>query len=115
MTFGQLLKEHRRNINISQRELAKRINVDFSYISKIENDHLPPPAANTIVAICEVLEISSETLLSIAGKIPDDIQKTVGESKAAQEFLRQAQHLNLTEDEWANMRQSLQNLRGDET
>lgn len=113
MTFGELLKDKRREAGVTQRQLADRIKVDFSYISKIENDHLPPPAANTIVAICEVLEISAEELLSAAGKIPDDIQKSVGESKAAQEFLREAQNLNLTEGEWENMRQSLYNLRED--
>ncbi|MCB0594832.1 MAG: helix-turn-helix transcriptional regulator, partial [Phaeodactylibacter sp.] len=44
-TFGPLLKEVRRSKQVSQRELAERVGVDFSYISKIENNRLAPPAA----------------------------------------------------------------------
>jgi len=114
MTFGTDLKEQRRKTGISQRELAKKIGVDFSYISKLENDRLPPPSAETIVAICGVLEIPPETLLAGAGKLPGDIQKAIGESKAAQEFLRDAKQLDLSDDEWSQMRHSLSKLRGDE-
>ena len=114
MTFGTELKEQRRKTGISQRELAQKIGLDFSYISKLENDRLPPPAAETIVAICEVLEIPPETLLAEAGKLPGDIQKVIGESKAAQEFLRDAKQLDLSDEEWIQMRQSLRKLRGDD-
>ena len=40
-TFGQYLREQRRRAGMSQRELASRVSVDFSYISKLENDRLP--------------------------------------------------------------------------
>lgn len=111
MSFGSVLREKRRAANVSQRSLASRIDVDFSYISKLENDRLPPPAAETIVAICKVLGIMPEELLSVAGKIPADVQRTVGESQSAQHFLREAQALDLTDEEWEQMRSSLRNLR----
>ena len=41
-TFGQALKEIRRGKDVTQRELATAVGVDFSYISKIENDRMPP-------------------------------------------------------------------------
>ena len=44
-TFGQSLRELRSSKIVSQRELAEKVGVDFSYISKVENDRLPPPAA----------------------------------------------------------------------
>ena len=59
-----------------------------------------------------MLEIPTEELLSVAGKIPSDVQKALGESKAAQEFLREAKQLRLSDDEWEDMTQSLRNLRG---
>ena len=49
MTFGQLLRELRRAKGVNQRDLASKVGVDFSYISKLENDRLPPPAADTVV------------------------------------------------------------------
>jgi transcriptional regulator with XRE-family HTH domain len=113
ISFGAMLREKRRAAGVSQRELAKKIGIDFSYISKLENDRLAPPAAETIVAICEILEIPAEELLSAAGKIPDDVQKSISESKVAQEFLREAQQLELSEQEWEQMRASLRRLRGE--
>ncbi len=111
--FGEALRERRRSAGISQRELAERIGRDFSYISKIENGRLPAPAADTIVAICRVLNTNAEELLALTGKIPSEVQKTVSGSQAAQEFLREAQQLGITDEEWEQMMHSLRRLRGD--
>ena len=109
--FGQKLREYRRSAGISQRELAKQIDVDFSYISKIENGRLPPPAADTIVKICRVLEVESEDLFALTGKIPSKVQESLSGSKAAQQFLGEAQRLSLTDEEWEKMVKSLHDLR----
>lgn len=111
-TFGMALRRHRRAAGVTQRELARRIEKDFSYISKLENDRLPPPAADTVVAICEVLGINSDELLALTGKLPSGVKDSIGTSEAAQRFLREAQRLALGEDEWNMMINSLRNLRG---
>ncbi len=112
-TFGLALRERRRAAGVSQRELAERIKVDFSYISKLENGRLPPPAADTIVAICQVLDIRAEELLALTGKIPSEVQRNVSGSKVAQEFLREAQQLALTDEEWMTMMHSMRGLRNE--
>ena len=112
-SFGEALRERRRAAGISQRELAERIGMDFSYISKVENGRLQPPAADTIVAMCRALNINAEELLALTGKIPSEVQKTVSGSRAAQEFLREAQQLGVTDEEWEQMMRSLRRLRGD--
>jgi transcriptional regulator with XRE-family HTH domain len=111
--FGPTLRDRRRAAGLSQRELAARTDLDFSYISKIENGRLPPPAADTIVFICQVLDIAPEELLSLTGKIPSAVQQTVSTSKAAQRFLREAQQMALTDQEWAHLVQVLHRLRTD--
>ena len=112
-TFGTVLKAKRREAGVSQRELAERVGLDFTYISKLENDRIPPPAADTLVKICQVLGIEPEELLALTGKLPSEVQETVGTKRAAQEFLRAAHKMNLTDDEWEALVKSLQNLRGD--
>lgn len=109
--FGDAIRNYRRAANISQRQLAQRIGVDFSYISKIENGKLPPPAADTIVDICKVLNIPSEELLALTGKLPTNIQENVSTRKAAQTFLREAQKMNLSDEEWDQITHSLKKLR----
>src|SRR5947209_951333 len=112
-SFGQKLRELRRSKGISQRDLAEQVGVDFSYISKVENDRLPPPAGDTIVRICEVLEVSPDELLASTGKMPTDVKEMLSTSTAAQQFVRQAHNMNLSEDEWRALTKRLRRLRSE--
>ena len=110
-SFGQALRELRRSKDVTQRDLAAQVGVDFSYISKVENDRLPPPSADTVMKICEVLSIPADGLLSMTGKVPTSVRKMLGESSAAQQFMQQAHSLDLTEKEWKELTQNLKRLR----
>lgn len=112
-TFGQTLRELRRSKSVSQREMAEKVGVDFSYISKVENDRLPPPAADTIVKICKVLDVPPHELLASTGKMPTDIKERLSASTAAQEFVHQAHDMDLTDDEWKTLTKRLRRLRSD--
>jgi transcriptional regulator with XRE-family HTH domain len=112
-TFGQSLRELRRSKGVSQRELAGKVGVDFSYISKLENDRLPPPAADTIVKICEALGIAPDRLLAATGKMPTQIKEMLGGSPSALRFMRQAYQMGLTDEEWTRMVEQMKKLRGE--
>lgn len=107
-SFGSTLRQLRQKAGMSQRELASRVSLDFSYISKVENDRLPPPAADTIIAIARALGVEPDNLLTLVGKLPTGIQKLVGTNRAAFAFLLEAQRLDLPEDTWRNLAHSLQ-------
>jgi transcriptional regulator with XRE-family HTH domain len=109
--FGQTLRNLRRSKGLSQRELADKVGVDFSYISKVENDRLPPPAADTIVRICQVLGVPPEGLLASTGKLPSEV-KGMLTSPAALQFMRQAHKMDLTDEEWQQLVGQLKRLRG---
>jgi HTH-type transcriptional regulator, competence development regulator len=113
ISFGATLRALRREAGLSQRELAERTNLDFSYISKVENERLPPPAADTVVAICRVLGAPSEELLALTGKIPSEVQQTISRKRAAQRFLLEAHEMGLTDEEWSRMEASLRQLRSE--
>ena len=110
-TFGQALRELRRSKEVSQRDLAEKVGVDFSYISKLENDRLPPPAADTIVKLCKELGVPADELLASTGKMPTDVKERLSTSTAALEFVREAHEMNLTENEWKTLRRRLRRLR----
>ena len=110
-SFGALLREHRRAAGITQRQLADRAGVDFSYISKIENDRISTPAADTVVKLCEILHVPADELLARGGKIPSDVQGQLGASAAAQEFLRTVQGLALSDEEWRELATTVRRLR----
>lgn len=98
MGFGELLKKKRKEQKISQRELAKAVGVDFTYISKIENEILPPPAEETIRKLANVLDADGIEWILSAGKIPGDFQKIIFNEPNVVKFLRNASEL--TESEW---------------
>lgn len=71
--FGEYLRKLRKSRGLSQRDLADKIGVSYTYISKIENSTLKPPSNKTIGKMAEALDADAEDLLFNARKIPDDI------------------------------------------
>ena len=111
-TFGQVLRELRRATGVTQRILAEKAGVDVSYISKLENDRLPAPAADTILRFSEALAVQPDALLSPAGKVPPSVTQLLGTQPAALRFFRQAADLAVTDGEWEQLRRSLAAIRG---
>jgi len=111
--FGTVLREKRRAAGLSQRQLAERVGVDFSYISKLENGRLPAPAADTAVRLAEILGCPAEDLLSAAKKMPTGLSASLTDP-AAIRFLQEASRLRLSQEEWEQLLGKLHGLRSDE-
>jgi transcriptional regulator with XRE-family HTH domain len=111
--FGSYLRERRRSAQVSQRQLADAVGVDFSYISKLENGRLPPPAADTIVRLARAIDCPTEELLAVAKKMPSSLDASLTGEPAALRFLQEASTLRLSQDEWERMIGSLRSLRPD--
>lgn len=73
-TFGKVIRQARKDKEYSQRELAKLIGVDYTYLSKLENDHAGyPPSEDVIHKLAFRLNLNEEELRHLAGRItPDD-------------------------------------------
>ena len=110
-TFGSTFREKRRQAGISQRRLAELAGVDFSYISKIENDRLPAPSAETLIRLAQHLGCPAEELLAAAQKLPDELGANLSREPAAVRFLQEASDLALSSEEWESMRTTLRGLR----
>lgn len=87
--FGTKLKQLRKERRITQRDLADRTGIDFTYISKMENGKLEnPPSEKTITNIAKSLGTDAEELLLLAQKVPFGIKDTIINDKLATAFLR---------------------------
>lgn len=70
-TFGKLILKARKAKGYSQRELAKILQVDFTYLSKLENDRADyAPKEDVIRALARSLDLDEEELIFVAGRIP---------------------------------------------
>lgn len=113
-TFGERIRELRQLQNLSQRDLADKVaaglkgGFDFTYLSKIENDRMPPPSMPAILQLAEVLEVNSDELLALAGKAPADLGDALKQSEAARTFYRSAINMNLSEEDWKKLIADLQ-------
>ncbi|HEX2846249.1 MAG TPA: helix-turn-helix transcriptional regulator [Chitinophagaceae bacterium] len=110
-SFGQILKEIRRSKNISQRELAVNAGVDFTYISKLENDRLPPPAADTIAKLAAHLDTPEEVFFAASGKMNNEIRDVITSSPEAMKFLTEATQMRLTGADWNKLLGNLKKLK----
>jgi len=111
-TFGDFLRGRRRTAGVSQRTLAELAGVDFSYISKLENGRLPPPAAGTLVRLADCVSCPREEMLAAARKLPAGVGSSLSADPTAQRFLQEASELSLSSAEWEHMRVALKSLRG---
>src|SRR5258708_2050631 len=111
--FGIILREKRRAAGLSQRQLAEKGGVDFSYISKLENDRLPAPAAVTVQRLAKVLGCPAEELLAAANKMPVGVNDALARQPAALRFLQEASRLRLSPGEWEHLLGKLHGLRSE--
>lgn len=69
--FGKLIRQARKDKGYSQRDLAQLLGLDFTYLSKLENNRADyPPKEDVIRSLARQLELDEEELIFLAGRIP---------------------------------------------
>ena len=100
MTFGQRIRQLRLEKRLSQRDLAKCVGVDFTYLSKIENGKVAPPSDDVIHKLAEELEASEEELLALAGKVSQtDLREVIAGDVRIGFLFRKLQSGEMTESQ----------------
>lgn len=82
MRFAERLRELRLAKSLSQRALATKVGVNFTYLSKIENEKLDfadYPSEEMICKLSRALDADEDELLLLAEKIPLTIRRRVME------------------------------------
>lgn len=80
-SFGKRIWHARRKKRLSQRDLAVKVGVDYTYLSKLENDRVEP-SEKVIRSLAEHLELNAEELMGLAGKM------TQQDSQAFEELIK---------------------------
>jgi len=80
MTLGRRVRQLRRAKGLTLRDLAPKVGVGFTYLSKVENGRLgfgEYPSEELILKIANVLDADADELLLLAKKIPASVRKRV--------------------------------------
>lgn len=93
MQFGERVRELRLEKQLTQRELADRLGVSFTYVSKVENEKLHfgnYPSEKFIHRLADELEADENELLLLADKVPADIRQRIRDKPEAFRILAKA-------------------------
>ena len=80
MTFGQQLRELRKAKGMTQRELAQKAGISFTYVSKLETGIMSPPREKVILSLAKALgsnDADTDELFGLAKKMPSALLRQV--------------------------------------
>jgi transcriptional regulator with XRE-family HTH domain len=105
--FGALVRREREAKDIGLREMAKKIGVSPTYLSKVERDEFPPPAEDKVRRIAGIIGQDADELLALAGRVSSDLTEIIRKQpREMADFLRAAR--GLTAEDMARLaRQAL--------
>jgi HTH-type transcriptional regulator, competence development regulator len=75
---GSFIRERREALRVgdrsfSVRQVAGRVGIEPSYLSKVERGEVPPPSEDTLVRLATDLAVEPDLLLAMAGKVSTDL------------------------------------------
>jgi HTH-type transcriptional regulator, competence development regulator len=92
--FGRLVRQERKAREIGLREMAKKIGVSPTYLSKIERGDFDPPAEDKVRKIAEIIGRDPDELLALAGRVASDLTDIILQRpREMADFLRAAKGL----------------------
>lgn len=111
--FGRKVRELRIKNSLLQRELAERVGMEVTYLSRIEAGKIRPPSEAKILAMAEILGADADELLLLAQRLPKDIPEAIHQSPKVPEFLRSTR--GLSDAEWDELIRFAKRLRGEQS
>jgi len=94
--FGAALRMARTRKNMTQRDLAERLGVDHTYISKIEHGSMPVPSGALVFLMASILE--EDGLVMLAGKVPPGLKKMLEGNPHFCELIYELSHKRLPDE-----------------
>ena len=109
--FGAFVREHRKTMGLTPRELAVHLGISPVYMSNIETDWRPAPAQEYLDKLAAELLLDQagyEKPLDLAAKSRDqrvsaDLPEYIMERDIVRAALRTAKEVDATGDEWQEL------------
>ncbi|MBI2502232.1 MAG: helix-turn-helix transcriptional regulator [Candidatus Latescibacteria bacterium] len=79
MELGPYIRHRREKASLSLRKVAEQVQVNPSYLSRVERGVIPPSEV-LIRALARALGAEAEELLLIAGRVPEHWKKAIAAS-----------------------------------
>lgn len=97
-TFGTRVRDRRTELNMTLRELARRIDKAPSYVNDIEYDRRVP-SEPVVRRICEVLSLDVDVMLAAAGRVGEGAEQYMRSQPTAGVLFRRVSEAGLGEQD----------------
>jgi len=96
LSYGERLREMRKQAGFTQRLLARNVGIDFTYLSKMENGVVASPSETVIRKIVRELAVQTKhpdenglanEFITLAGRFPSNLARSIGHSPEALGYL----------------------------
>jgi HTH-type transcriptional regulator, competence development regulator len=82
LSLGDFIRERRETLRrddarFSLRQVAERVGIEPSYLSKVERGLGSPPSEETLLRVAAELDVDGDVLLALAGKVSSDLQDAI--------------------------------------
>ena len=94
MTFGQVVSEARKEMGISQRELALKVlkedgsSISPQYLNDIERDRRNPPRDHLLEQFARELHLEIDYLYFLSGKLPSELRSRTSSPQQVKEAFK---------------------------
>lgn len=108
--FAKTIQNKRKEKEYTLEELAGKLGVGKSYLSKLENDRVPAPSKDLIKKISEVLFLDYEQLSIMAGRITDAMVKDLDLRKV--ELFRAMKDKKISDADYEKIKKIINDNKG---
>lgn len=94
LTFGQYISKRRKELELSQKELAEKIlkedgsHISPQYLNDLERDRRNPPGEHLLHQFSVILDIDKDFLSYLTDGLPPDVRKLSDDPQRVAEALR---------------------------
>lgn len=73
--LGEKIREIREEKKMTLRQLGNLVDMDYSYIGKIERGKVSSPSIETLQKIADALQVDISTFFGEKGQVPDELKE----------------------------------------
>lgn len=95
--LGERIKRVRQERQLGLRELAGKLAISATYLSRIETcQEASPPAEKVIRNLADLLQDNFDELMQLAGRVPEEVEDLIKGDPDMPAFLRTARDKNVS-------------------
>ena len=109
VTLGEVIRDARVGLDVSLRDLAKRVELAPSYLSDIENDRRVP-SEEVLQRLADEVKLKFDDLMALAGRVGDQTERYMKRHPAAGLLFRKISDKRLRDEDLESLLKTVETM-----